>query len=105
MGPMPSGQARELVEEWEAKLNNMDYASPDCVALWIKGVLAMEVIGVGAVHGDRKTWAEAVSAAWPDPGSPDIPRIEEALGPREEVERKRLRMAASVRCSADLPSL
>ncbi len=105
MGPMPRDLAREMVEEWEAELNKMDFARADCVAVWINGVLAMEFLGVGAVDGDLKMWAETVSAAWPDQGSPDIPRIEKALGLREEVESKLLRMIASVRCCAGLPSL
>lgn len=103
MGPMPGDLAREMVDEWEAELKNMDYARADCVAVWIKGILAMDTLGVGAMDGDLKTWAEAVNAAWPDPGSPDIPRIEEALGPREEVELKLLRMIASVRRGIGLP--
>ena len=83
----------------------MDYARPDCVAVWIKGVLGMEVVGVSAMDSDLKMWAEVVSAAWPDPGSPDIPRMEEALGPREHVESKLPMMIANVRCNAGLPNL
>ena len=90
MGPKPGDLAREMVDEWEAELDGVVAISAraDRVAVWIKGILAMDTLGVGAMNGDLKTWAEAVNAAWPDPGSPDIPRIEEALGPREEVELK-----------------
>ena len=106
MGQMPGSNAwmaplaREMVDEMEAEL---DGARADRVAVMIKGILAMDTLGVGAMDGDLKTWAEAVNAAWPDPGSPDIPRIEEALGPREEVELKLLRMFASVRRGIGLP--
>ena len=83
----------------------MQYGQVDCVAVWIKGVLGMEAIGIGAMDVDLKTWAETVNAAWPNPGPPDIPRIEAALGLRDDLESKMRRMIVSVRRNADLPSL
>ena len=104
-GPLPEDLCLEVIEEWEAELKKMQYDKADCVAGWIIGVLAQENIGVGAMDADLKTWAQAVDAAWPDPGPPDIPRIQEALGPREELRDKMQRMIASVRRSAGFPSL
>ena len=105
-GPLPQDLALEIIEAWEAELKKMQYDKADCVAVWIKGVLAQETMGVGAVDADLTTWARAVHAAWPDPGPPeDIPRIQEALGPRNELEDKMRRMIASVRRSAGFPSL
>ena len=78
-GPPPISVVREMVEEWEAELERMQYGQVDCVAVWIKGVLAMEAIGIGAMDVDLKTWAQTVDAARPDPGPPDILRIEEAF--------------------------
>ena len=104
-GPPPISLVRAMVENWEAELGRMQYDRVDCVAVWIKGVLGMEAIGIGAMDVDLKTWAETVNAAWPNPGPPDIPRIEEALGPRGELESRMRRMIVDLRRDAGMPGL
>ena len=101
---LPEGLALEIIEEWEAALMKMQYDKADCVAVWIKGVLAQEAMGVGAMDDDLKPWAQAVHASWVAETLPDIPRIQKALGPRNELEDKMRRMIASVRRNAGLLS-